>query len=445
MFSKVIEVILKKFGSKDNSFNSIFKNTSTAFIIKLLNAVAGFAYNVLLAKQIGAEGAGVYYLAFSVNSIAILISELGFRNVLLRFVASTSGENNWSETKGVIAKTFLISGLLGLLAFILIYLNAEFIAITFFQDTSITEAVKIMSIGILPMTFILLCSAILKGLTKFKEGLIIGGLMVPLIGIPLMFLLTKWYGVIGAVYSLVIVNIITLILGLFWCFKYLPQLRTVKASFSTALIFSTGFPLFIIAFTNFVMAGGDVLFLGYWEDNNEVGIYGLAKRIAALTAFILVAINSIVAPKFARLYKQGKMNELKNVAQNSVKLLLLFAIPAVLVLTLFSDLIMELVGKDFSTGGQILIILALGQFINVITGSVGYLLMMCGFEKAMTINIVVVALFTALLYYFLIPSLGITGAAIASATGLALQNIIAFILVKIHLGFWVIPKFKFSN
>ena len=432
-------------GSKNHGFNSIFKHTSKAFTIKLANALFGFLYNILLAKQIGAEGAGIYYLAFSVNSISMLISEMGFRNVILRFVASYSDKKDWSAVKGLIQKTYFFSAIIASIFTLFIFLNANFIANHFFGDQATTQAIKYMGIAILPMTLILLSSSILKGLERYKEGLVVGGLLVPMIGIPLMFLLTNFYGVIGAVYSLVIVNIIAFCLGLFWVKKYLPNLGGIQASFSTKVIFATGLPLFMIAITNFVMAGGDVLFLGYWEEKVDVGVYGLAKRIAALTAFILVAINSIVAPKFSKLHAQGKLEELKSVAQNSVKLLTFFAFPAVIILTFFSTPIMNLVGKDFANGGLILAILAIGQFVNVITGSVGYLLMMSGHEKLMRNNILIVAVFTALLYYLLIPKFGVVGAAIASALGLATQNLIAFYLVKLKLGFWVIPNFEIAK
>lgn len=446
MISNLFDRVLKRIGSKDQGFNSILKKTSAAFSIKLGNAFLGFLYNILLAKMIGAEGAGIYYLAFSFVSIPKLISELGFRNVLLRFVSSNAGDKNWVAVKGLIRQTYLFSCLMACLFVVVIFFNATFIAEKFFDDVSTgIMTVKIMSLGLLPMTLILHSAAILKALEKYKEGLIIGGLMVPLLGIPLMLILTNLYGVIGAVYSLVTVNLITLVVGLYWIWKFLPNLSNYTGSFNTKLIFATGIPLFLIAITNFIMAGGDVMFLGYWEDDSNVGVYGLAKRIAALTAFILVAINSIVAPKFSKLYAQGKIEELKSVAQNSMKLLALFAFPAVGFLTIFAPQIMSLIGKDFEGGYIVLIILALGQFVNVLTGSVGFLLMMTGFEKEMTANIVIVSFVTAGLYFFLIPTYGIIGAAIASAFGLAVQNIVAFILVKVKLGFWVVPKLKLSN
>ena len=446
MLADIFNKILNKIGSKDKGFNSILKKTSAAFSIKFLNAALGFIFNIVLAKMIGANEAGVYYLAFSIVSVPKLIAELGFRNVLLKYISSNSADKNWSAVKGLLRKTFAYTSILALVFVFLIFINSEYIASIFFDDILIgAKTVKIMCFGIFPMTLILLVSATLKGLEKYKEGLIVGGLIVPSIGIPLMTLLTTYYGVIGAVYSLVIVNIIALSFGVMWIAKYIPKLSNYDALFDTKLIISTGIPFFLIAITNFVMAGGDVMFLGYWVEDVDVGIYGLAKRIAALTAFILVAINSIVAPKFAKLYAQGKIDELKTVARNSMKLLCLFAIPAVLFLTIFAPQIMTYVGEDFSKGYLILIILALGQFVNVITGSVGYLLMMTGFEKEMTVNIIIVSLLTTILYLTLIPIYGVMGAAFASAFGLALQNVIAFILVKLKLGFWVYPKLRMSS
>lgn len=435
----------KRYKSNNSSFNSILKSTSKAFFIKLSNAVFGFLFNILLAKQIGAEGSGVYYLAFSVNTISILISEMGMRNVLLRFVASYSADKNWDGIKGIIQKTYLFSGVMAIIISVLIFFNSTLIASHFFNNLETASVIKYMSLAIFPTTLILLSSSILKGLERFKEGLIVGGLLVPLFGVPTMWILTSLYGVMGAVASLVIVSSLALLIAIYWVNKFLPSLNLYQSNFETKLMFTTGLPLFMIAVTNFIMAGGDVMFLGYWEEQEDVGVYGLAKRISALTAFILVAINSIVAPKFSKLYSQGKIEELKKVAQDSAKLLTFFAFPTLLFFLIFASIIMNFVGKDFSGGGNILIILAIGQFVNVITGSVGYLLMMCGFEKIMRNNIVIVSILTAILYVLLIPKYGIYGAALASAFGLATQNLIAFYLVKKKIGFWVFPKLNFKR
>ena len=76
---------------------------------------------------------------------------------------------------------------------------------------------------------------------------------------------------------------------------------------------------------------------------------------------------------------------------------------------------MRIFGPDFESGWPVLVIGAVGQLVNCGVGSVGYLLLMSGNQKrlikvqfAMTIVSVVTNL-------TLIPTLGLVGAALASA------------------------------
>ena len=102
---------------------------------------------------------------------------------------------------------------------------------------------------------------------------------------------------------------------------------------------------------------------------------------------------------------------------------------------------MGIFGNSFKSGAFILVILALGQFINVITGSVGYLLMMSGNERLLRNNIIFIAVLNLTLNLLLIPKYGILGAAISTSVSLALQNIISMVIVKYRLGIWTFPLF----
>ncbi len=84
--------------------------------------------------------------------------------------------------------------------------------------------------------------------------------------------------------------------------------------------------------------------------------------------------------------------------------------------------------------------LAIGQFVNVATGSVGYLLMMSGNEKLMRNNVAFVAVMSVVLNALFVPIYGPFGAVIATAVCLASQNLIAAYMVRSRLGintmFW---------
>ena len=84
-------------------------------------------------------------------------------------------------------------------------------------------------------------------------------------------------------------------------------------------------------------------------------------------------------------------------------------------------------------------ILAIGQFVNVATGSVEYLLMMSGYEELFRNNSTCVAIVNIILCLILIPLFGIIGAAISTAISFAAANLIAMMLVWWRLNIWTVP------
>jgi O-antigen/teichoic acid export membrane protein len=155
-------------------------------------------------------------------------------------------------------------------------------------------------------------------------------------------------------------------------------------------------------------------------------------------SFILIAVNSIAAPKFAALYKQGDMRTLGAVARKSAALMTLMVSPLLLICVLVPSWVMGLFGKDFESGALLLSILAIGQFVNVATGSVGYLLIMSGNEKLIRNSTALAAGVNIVLNILLVPWLGPLGAAISSATGIALYNLFNMVLVRYRLKIWVL-------
>ena len=154
-----------------------------------------------------------------------------------------------------------------------------------------------------------------------------------------------------------------------------------------------------------------------------------------LTSFILFAVNTIAAPKFAAMHAAGDSKGLEKMAIFSVRMMLVVAVPAVSFILLFPEWLMSMFGEEFRAAAPALMILALGQFVNIATGSVGYLLSMTGNEKKVRDNVLISGLVSIGLGVLLIPNQGVMGAAIAYAAGVASQNLLGVYQVKKQLGF----------
>jgi len=211
---------------------------------------------------------------------------------------------------------------------------------------------------------------------------------------------------------------------LIWTFK--SQFFKIKINYplnNNTLKFS--FPFFISSSMLLLLQWIDIILLGYFKTSSEVGVYSVAVKISMFSSIILFAINSIVAPKISEIFSQKKIGKLKSIIKKSSMLMFFTTIPILILILIFSSFILGIFGKDFLDGEECLRILIIGQFFNVLCGSVGYILNMTENQnifKNITIFAVVINIFFNLI---LIPIYGIIGASIASAISLILWNIIS--------------------
>jgi len=224
-----------------------------------------------------------------------------------------------------------------------------------------------------------------------------------------------------------------------------PQLHNIVGSFVTSELLKSSVPLFWVAFLSMMINWMAVFSLAIWGTNEDIGVFAIAIRVAMLISLVLLPVNSISAPKFAALYEKKDLMALGSMARNTTTLMALMASPLLILCLIVPGWIMGIFGKEFAGGGYLLAIMAIGEFINVATGSVGYLLMMSGNERIMRNNVIFIAVLSVVLNVILVPSFGVTGAAISIAICLSLMNLISALFVWLRLGICTIPVIRISR
>ncbi|HVZ80648.1 MAG TPA: flippase [bacterium] len=446
---KTLERLLKNTpilkGHMEGHLGEILYGAAISLVLRVLGAGLAFLFNWILARRCGADGAGLYYLALTVLTLGTVVGKLGLDNTLLRFIAAGAAVRNWASVKGVYQKgmalALLASGALSLVVF----LAAGPIAEKVFHKPELTGPLRWMALAIAPMSFLTLQAEALKGLKRIKDSVLVTNVALPaLTCLGLVLWLKSEAQEAALVYLLA--TVLTALLGYFLWRAATPRLVEVIPKFKNKHLIESGRPLFITTVFETLTQWMSMFFLGIWATKAEVGVFGTALRVSMAVSVILSAVNSISAPKFAELYKKKKMKDLDHAARQSARLMTLLAGPILAVFLIFPGFIMGLFGPDFRSGAWLLAIMAIGQFVNVATGSVGYLLIMSGHEKLIQNRAVFIALLCLVLNLVLIPPFGTMGAAIATSLGVAATNLIAVYLVHEKLEIWTVPEiFRGSN
>jgi O-antigen/teichoic acid export membrane protein len=423
----------------DSHIQELLRGATVAVIFKIFAAFLMFGLNVVLARLLGAEGAGIFFLAFTIVLIVAAIARVGMENALVRFIAVNIEAEQPGKVLGVYQKAMKHSLVIAAILSILLFFLAPLISQVIFSKPELAKPLTIMAIAIVPLALLTLHAHALQGLKKIAASISVLSIYVPLLTTLIAFFLLPYYGINAAVWGYLFATVVTLFIGILLWRRSVFRFKSHISEFNSKELHTSSMPLFGVVMMNMVITWSPILFLGIWENSENIGIYSAASRTAMLISFVLVAVNSIAAPKFAALYQHNGMDELGIIARKSAKIMIIFASPALLIFMMMPEWVLSIFGEQFKQGANVLMILAVGQFINVATGSVGYLLMMTGNERIMRNNLMFCAFVGIVLNLWLIPKYGIIGGAVAAAFTLALQNLIAVILAWKKLKVMLLP------
>ena len=305
----------------DGHMREILSGTSVALLLKAAGAVLTFGLYVAIGRLLGSDLAGMYFLALAVATVAAVLGRLGLDNTTLRFIAASAAVKDWASVRGVYRQTLLI-GILGSSAATLIVAGlAPLLAEHLFGTPGLTGPTRWMALSIVPGAAVTLVSRGLLGLKRVRDAALVQDVAIPAITLTTMGFLVPHWGLLGAVWAYIIAASSTLLLALWrWRAATVP-LRVGVAAVPAREVIQSSIPLFWVACLQLAMTWTSTLVLGMWASSADVGIFSVASRTATLTSFILLAVNTAAAPKFAALYRLGDLATLGQLARNCTKLM----------------------------------------------------------------------------------------------------------------------------
>jgi O-antigen/teichoic acid export membrane protein len=427
-----------RWGDIDAQMKLVKRRMTTTMALRILRIGVNFILSVLIARMLGAEGAGVYFLCFTVIQISTAIGRAGMDSAITRYVAAHAAQSEWRRVAGVYRSGILIGGCLSLLVAIVVFAIAPVLASTF-AEPKLTVPLRWMTISIVPWSLVILLSRMLQGINRISESIFVKTIGISLINIPIMLLLTYTFGVTGAAISYTISSFIILILGYYLWNHSMPQLRGLEAEYNARNLIRTSWSLFWFDFTILFVAMLPAFFLGVESDSASVGIYNTVKRVSILVSAFITSINVIVEPQFASLYAKNQIEQMARLARNSAKLNAMISIPIFLFFTVGAYWILSIFGPEFTVGVPALIVLMIAQLVRVLTGPVSELLIMSRYEVIMRNTAIMTSILTIILLFLLVPMYDFVGAALAIAIGIIVRNLAATFLVYSNLSIIALP------
>jgi O-antigen/teichoic acid export membrane protein len=417
------------------SLNLIRKGFWT-LVFRALGAGLTLFSTVIFARVLGVDDFGLFSLGLTIITITSILVRAGMDNVVLKQVAAHSNQDEEISNGYIYSSLLLICGN-GLIVSVIIWVLADTLSLNVFNKPDLGGFLQLLSLVIVPMSVAFILGETNKALGRTAYAAFLQAVL------PIFITLT--------VFSVLsIIEIVSLgTIGFAVIFGYLGSALASAKSLLLNIVsikrikvrlfdlYRQGFPMLLVSAGAMVMSWADTITLGIFCSASDVGVYFAASRTALVTTLILVAVNAVSGPIYARLHKEGKIEEIATLAKKSSMVLLLIVMLPTSFLLLFPEWVMHWFGGGFFLGASILMVLTVGQLINVTCGSVGCLLVMTGNEKIMRNIILITAAMNIILNVLLVREYGPIGVAYATAFSTVMWNIWAMVSVKKRLGFWM--------
>ena len=388
-------------------------------VSRVLAIALQVANGFLLARGLGAAEYGRYGYALSVLHILLVGVNLGFPTVVMRDVGRALVEGTWDLVKGLRRFTALwMLGTGGLLSLLLVFLAGRLP-----DPHGRLEALALLSPFLMVASIEMLQMFTLKGLKRIVlasfpfTGTFYALFLLTLFMLQGLTLPRVALGFIGS--YLLGILIFQLALGR----SFPPAYRSASPRYAIRSWFASALPLFLAGSLFVLNAQVDMVMLGWFRGNEEVGIYRLALRLAGFISFPLFVANASIAPRIVQHHIAGEMDRLARWIRRLIRLAFFGALLIYGGLALLGGWALGLAGETYRQGYGVLLLLGLGQLVNVGAGSVGWILQMTHRERDTAIGVGIALLSNVVLNALLTPRLGYVGTAIATALSLACWNL----------------------
>lgn len=402
---------------------SVAKNTAYMTFASVGQKILSFLYFTFIARMVGAEDTGKYFLALSFTTIFAVITDFGLSPSLNREVARKPEEatRHLSSVLGVKMVFMMVTYIVMMVVAALLDYSSEMrLLIALSGITMIFDSLHLSFYSVLRGMHKLKYEALAIVLSQLST-LIIGSVALllhqPLVWLIIAFIISSFLNVCYAGYML--------------RYRAGVQLRIRWESTLIKSMLVVAFPFALAGIFARVYSYSDSVFLSKFADTTAVGWYSIPNKITFAFQFIPLALSAALYPRMSEAYMCDKPH-LTYLFERAMKYLIIVAMPIALFLGVFSEeIILSIYTAEYAPAiipMQILLASVIFAFIDF---PVGALLNGCNRQTMQTIAMGIAMVVNVTTNILLIPSWGVIGAAVAALLG----NVVLFVA-----GYMFVPR-----
>jgi O-antigen/teichoic acid export membrane protein len=403
----------------------------------------GLAFGIVIARGLGAAGAGVFFTAVAVFTIGAVTAQFGATTGLIRSIARFRALEQLDSIRPTLGAALLPVVLTSIVLSATLFFFAHDIAAAILDGNAATTAERYLRV-FAPFLPLAAASSVILGATR---GF---GTMIPLVVIehigkgllrPVLALAVLGAG-LGSV-ALALAWAVPHALGLTAAIGALVLVmrraaRPDRGGYRPTPSLTSEFwrftaPRGAAGILQITLAWLDTILVAALASPHEAGIYKAAISFINQGSFANQAIVFVVGPLLSGLLAQRLHERAQSVYHTATWWLSALAWPIYLTFAVFAPLFMSVFGPEFVAGAKVLVILALPMLVAMAAGPVNVVLVMAGKSSWNLFNVGIALVTNIVLNVLLIPPFGITGAAVAWAATILVSNVAALLQVRLFL------------
>ncbi|MCF8318715.1 MAG: oligosaccharide flippase family protein [Sphingobacteriaceae bacterium] len=371
------------FEGKDANLKELLSGSALTFVLKLSGIILTYLLYYIINLKNGAEGIGTYNLFIQAITVVGMLVCLGTNTSILKYAGQYHAAADhpklssiyYELTKYILLLCILIAGIL--------FFAAPFWGYLLGKNGLYTPLIKNIAI-ILPFFALNLISIeLFRGIGLLKYSEFYRSVITP-ISVILLYLIFWKRNLTSAeitylFISATIFSTITSAIILRYSLTAPPKKQTKFLGISQIL--TTSIPMMVSGTMSTLLTAFPIFFLDFFGSKQDVGVFSLNFKISQGIILVLMIVNTILAPKIAFYYHSGKKNELQKLLHQSSKLMFWVAFLLTIMLIVCGKFVLSFFGAAYTSSYWQLIILVIGNFINVASGSVGIFMNMSGNQK----------------------------------------------------------------
>lgn len=386
---------------------------TSALVIQRLIA---FGYFAFAARYLGPSAFGSYVWAINLAMAVGALADLGLANVLTREAAKQPQKINSLWGMSMAVKVVLIG-----LAYVVLQLTGAI--------SPVSGEVKILLWGtglvMIVDAITLLAYAVVRAQHRLPLegwGSIITQLVVAVLGVPLILTHPQATSMVLALLGGSIVNLwYSLTLVRHSGVKFHIKITAPDWRWLWGIMWPFAASLVLTRFYGYA----DGIVIGWIKGQTAVGYYGVAAKILTSLQFIPLAFVAALYPALAACYGRHDQRSLQTIFYQSLKYMWFLGL---LLMALIGGLAAQFLPVIFSSAYNhsivLLEILIIQLPLLFISFPLGSLLNACDRQRRTTMAVATALIFDILLLILLLPSWGLTGAAVASTVSTAVMVVI---------------------